>query len=106
MINIEDLAKVEIRVGTIIEINEVEGSEKLLKLKVDFGEVGIRQVLSGIKKFFSTEELLNKQFIFVTNLEPRKMMGMESEAMILATGEAELVLFSPTKKIENGLRLR
>lgn len=106
MINIEDLLKIEIRVGTILDIVPVEGSEKLLKLKVDFGEENSRQVLSGIKKFFTKEELLNKQFAFVTNLEPRKMMGMDSEAMILATGEEALALFSPTKTVLNGSRLR
>lgn len=106
MINIEDLAKVEIKVGTILEIEEVEGSEKLLKLSVDFGEENKRQVLSGIKKFFEKEFLLNKQFAFITNLEPRKMMGMESEAMILATGEESLSLLTPTSEVKNGSQMR
>lgn len=106
MIKIEDLLKVEIRVGTIVEVEIVEASEKLLKLKVDFGELGFRQVLSGIRKFFSKEDLLNKQFAFITNLEPRKMLGLDSEAMILATGEASLALFTPTLKVQNGSRLR
>lgn len=106
MINIEDVSKVEIRTGTILEIDVIEGSEKLLKLKVDFGELGVKQVLSGIRKFFEQDYLLGKQFIFITNLEPRKMLGLESEAMILATGEAELALFTPTKTVPNGSRLR
>lgn len=106
MINIEDLAKVEIKVGTILEIEEVEGSEKLLKLSVDFGEENKRQVLSGIKKFFDKEFLLNKQFAFITNLEPRKMMGMESQAMILATGEEALSLLTPTSPVKNGSQMR
>lgn len=106
MINIEDLAKVEIKVGTVLEVEEVEGSEKLYKIKVDFGEERERQVLSGIKKFFEKDFLLGKQFAFVTNLEPRKMMGMESEAMILATGDESLALLSPTIEVKNGSQMR
>ena len=106
MINIEDLAKVEIKIGKILEVEEVEGSEKLLKLSVDFDEENPRQVLSGIKKFFEKDYLIGKQFAFITNLEPRKIMGMYSEAMILATGEEELSLLSPTIKVKNGSQMR
>lgn len=106
MITIDDLEKVEIKIGRILEVEEVEGSEKLYKLKVDFGEENPRQVLSGIKKYFQKDFLLNKQFTFITNLEPRKMMGMESEAMILATGDEELALLTPTIEVKNGSEMR
>lgn len=106
MINIEDLAKVEIKIGEIKSAEEIEGSYKLYRLLVDFGEEKERQVLSGIKKFFEKDYLIGKQFVFVTNLEPRKMMGLQSEAMILATGEDELALLSPTIKIKNGSQMR
>lgn len=106
MINIEDLAKVEIKIGKILEAEEVEGSEKLLKLLVDFDEENPRQVLSGIKKFFELDFLIGKQFAFITNLEPRKMMGMESQAMILATGEETLALLTPTREVRNGSQMR
>ncbi len=106
MINIEDLAKVEIKLGRILSVEEIEGSEKLYKLSVDFGEEIPRQVLSGIKKYFEKDFLLNKQFAFVTNLEPRKMMGLESQAMILATGEESLALLSPTTEMPNGSQMR
>lgn len=105
-INIEDLMKVEIKVGRILNVEEVEESEKLYKLSVDFGEENPRQVLSGIKKFFKIEDLKDKQFAFITNLAPRKMMGMESEAMILATGEDTLALLSPTIPTKNGSQMR
>lgn len=84
MINIEDFAKVEIRAGKILSAEPVEGSEKLLKLSVDFNEESPRQVLSGIAKYISPEELTGVTCAFVTNLEPRKMMGLESQAMIMA----------------------
>lgn len=123
-ITIDDVAKVEIKVGTIVHAEEVEGSEKLLKLSVDFGaregeggesslgehvsvKKDIRQVLSGIKKFVSREELIGKQFPFVTNLVPRDMMGMKSEAMILGAGSGEtFALFQPTQPVPNGTRLK
>ncbi len=91
MINIDDFAKVEIRAGKILSAEPIEGSDKLLKLSVDFAEERPRQVLSGIKRFFSDPaELVGKTCAFVTNLEPRQMMGMSSEAMIAAaSGEKE-----------------
>ncbi|MDD3940534.1 MAG: hypothetical protein PHQ01_03085 [Candidatus Pacebacteria bacterium] len=106
MINIEDLAKVEIKIGKILEVEEVEGSEKLYKLSVDFGEENPRQVVSGIKKYFEKDFLLNKQFAFVANLEPRKIMGLESQAMILATGEDTLALLTPTTEMPSGSQMR
>ena len=106
MINIEDLAKVEIKIGKILEVEEVEGSEKLYKLFVDFGEENPRQVVSGIKKYFEKDFLLNKQFAFVTNLEPRKIMRLESQAMILATGEDTLALLTPTTEMPSGSQMR
>src|SRR6185369_2681947 len=85
-----DFKKVEITVGEILSAEPIEGSEKLLKLKVGFGELGERQVLSGIAKFFpNPSELVGKRVPFATNLAPRMMMGLESQAMILATGGEE-----------------
>ncbi len=84
-INIETFAKVEIRAGKILEAEPVEASEKLLKLKVDFGEESPRQVLSGIAKYITPTELVGKTVGFVTNLEKREILGATSEAMILAS---------------------
>lgn len=89
-ISIDDFKKVEIRVGEIMSVEPIEGSEKLLKLKVNFGEAGERQVLSGIAAYFTDiQVLVGKKVPFVTNLAPRMMMGLESQAMILATGGGE-----------------
>lgn len=84
MISIDDFKKVEIRAGKILSAEPVEGSEKLLKLSVDFNEENPRQVLSGIAKHISPEELVGTTCVFVTNLEPREIMGLKSEAMIMA----------------------
>lgn len=106
-ISIEDFVKVEIKLGTVINVQEVEGSDKLYQLTVDFGESEPRNVMSGIKKFRKVEDLLGKQFPFVTNLAPRKMMGKYiSEAMILAaSSDADFSLFPSENKLPNGTRL-
>lgn len=87
-ISIDEFAKVEMRVGQIVSAEPIEGSEKLLKLKVNFGAEE-RQVLSGIAKYKTPEELVGRKFAFATNLAPRLMMGLESQAMILAVGGGE-----------------
>lgn len=83
-IKYDDFAKVEFKVGEIKEAIEVEGSEKLLRLQVDFGEENLRTVFSGIKKWYSPADLVGKKTVFVTNICPRKIMGEESDAMIFA----------------------
>lgn len=106
-ITIDDFIKVELAVGTILEVEDIEGSEKLLKLKVDLGEENPRQVLSGIKKWYSKETLEGTQAIFVANLEPRMMMGLESQAMIMATQDGEdVILLRPEKQVPPGSKIR
>jgi methionyl-tRNA synthetase len=87
-IEYDDFKKVHIQVGEIMEVEPVEGSEKLLKLKVKFGEEE-RQILSGIAKHVSPEKLIGMKVPFVTNLKPRMMMGLESNGMILAAIDSE-----------------
>jgi methionyl-tRNA synthetase len=103
-ITIDDFAKVEIRMGTVLS---VEVADKLYKLSVDLGEEKPRQILSGIREYVQPEDLLNKQFPFVTNLAPRKLRGLESQGMILAgSDEGGLALLQPTKVLKNGTKLR
>ncbi len=105
MINYDDFAKVEMQIGTILSCEPVEKSEKLLKLEVDFGTEK-RQILSGIAKYYSPDDLVGKQAAFVTNLESREMMGLESQGMILATGTDEkIVLMQPAEEVPNGSKL-
>lgn len=102
-ITIDDLAKVEIRVGQIKSATPVEGSDKLLILKVDFGNEE-RQIVSGIAKYFTPESLIDKKVPFVTNLEPRKLMGHESNGMIFAAKDSagHFSLLDVSVDIENG----
>lgn len=96
-IKYDEFAKVEFKIGEIKEVVEVEGSEKLLRLQVDLGEEKVRNVFSGIKKWYQPADLIGKKTVFVTNIIPRKIMGEESEAMIFAAedenGENISVLF-------------
>ncbi|NDD53614.1 methionine--tRNA ligase [bacterium] len=82
-ISIDDVAKVQLVVGTITECTSVPNSDKLLCLKVDAGEYGQRQILSGVAKDLKPEELVGRQGVFIANLKPRKMAGMLSEGMML-----------------------
>ena len=84
-ITYDDFAKVEFRVGEIIEAKNVEKSEKLIRLIVNFGEeLGQKIVYSGIRQWYSPADLLNKKTIFIINMIPKKIMGEDSEAMIFA----------------------
>jgi methionyl-tRNA synthetase len=90
LIGIEDFMKVDLRVGKIIMAERVEKSEKLIKLKVDLG-TETRQVVAGIGKSYSPEELMGKSIVIVANLKPAKLMGIESRGMLLAASSGDLL---------------
>lgn len=106
-ITFDDFAKVKLRCGLITAAEKMEKSDKLLKLEVDLGSEK-RTILSGIALHFSPEEVLNKMVTVVTNLKPRKMMGIMSEGMILMTEneEGKLVFVSPVANVEPGAEIR
>ncbi len=83
-ISIEDFAKVEMRVGLVLEAEPVKGANKLLKLKVDIGEPEPRSLVAGIAEAYTPEQLIGRKVVIVTNLEPRKLRGVESNGMIVA----------------------
>ena len=99
----DDFAKMDIRIGEIVAAEKMEKSKKLLKLQVNDGFV-TRTILSGIAEHFAPEDLIGKQVTFLANLAPRKMMGIESEGMILMAEDADgsLALVQPNKQIWNG----
>ena len=102
-IEFDDFTKVDIRIGKVIEAENIPKSDKLLKLKVDTG-LDQRTILSGISKYYSTEEILNKKVMVLINLKPRKMMGYESQGMLLLAddGDGNLSLMQPDSDISNG----
>ncbi len=89
-IGIEDFMKVDLRVGRIVAAERVEKSEKLIKLKVDIG-TETRQVVAGIGKSYAPEELMGKSIVIVANLKPAKLMGIESQGMLLAGSSGDLL---------------
>jgi methionyl-tRNA synthetase len=102
MISFKEFKKMEMKVGTITDVEDMPDSQKLIKMKVDLGGE-VRQVLAGLKNIIDPEEIKGEQYVFVTNLEPAKMMGQLSEAMILAAVEGEkVVLVKPEKEVSNG----
>ena len=102
-IEFDDFTKVDIRVGTVIEAENVPKSDKLLKLKVDTG-LDKRTILSGISKYYTPEKILNKKVMVLINLKPRKMMGFESQGMLLLAddGDGNLSLMQPDSNISDG----
>ncbi|QEE15060.2 methionine--tRNA ligase subunit beta [Promethearchaeum syntrophicum] len=83
-ISYEDFNTLDIRVGTILKVEEVPKSRNLLKMQVDIGEENPRQIVSGIKNWYSIEDLKGSKIIVLANLKPRKIMGIESKGMLLA----------------------
>tara|TARA_B100000686_G_scaffold350812_2_gene447804 strand:+ start:2651 stop:2977 length:327 start_codon:yes stop_codon:yes gene_type:complete len=97
IINFDDFSKLNLRVGKIISAEEVEGSNKLIKMKVDIGDEE-RQIVAGISKYYSLDELTNKTVIVLINLEPRKIFGIESQGMLLASIDGDEVSLLQTDK--------
>jgi methionine--tRNA ligase beta chain len=108
IIKIEDLQKLDLRIGKIVTVEKVEGSEKLLKLEVDFGsEIGQRQIISGIAKSYELEFLVGKQALFIVNLESREIMGFESNGMILCGTLDNLpIILQPEKEVLPGTKIK
>lgn len=107
MISFDDFAKLELKVGTILSAEEVEGSEKLIKFQIDLGEESPRQILAGIKQWYQPEDLVGKQVVVVVNLEPKKMMGLESNGMLLiADAKDKLVFLMVPEEVSPGTQIR
>ena len=110
IIDFLDWSKLDLRVGEIKKVEDIEGADKLYKFTLDVGEeIGERIVCAGLKKYYSKEDLKGKKVIVFVNLAPRKMRGIESQGMILAAcseDESEVVLISPEGDIEVGSRVR
>jgi len=107
-INFEDFTKIDFRVGKVVKAENIEGAETLMRLKVDFGSLGERTILSGIKKWYQPKDLKGKNYIFVYNLEPKKMMGEDSQGMIMAAEDESgenCVLLVPDDDIAPGTRV-
>jgi methionine--tRNA ligase beta chain len=106
MISFDDFNKLDIRIGTILKAEKVEGTDKLLKLKVDLGDEQ-RTLVAGIAETHTPEDIIGKQIPILTNLEPKKLRGIESNGMILAVDiDGKATLLHPDKKVINGSKVR
>lgn len=102
-VTIDDFGKLDIRVGTVTAADKMEKSNKLLKLTVNSG-LDTRTILSGIAQYYSPEEMVGRQVVFIANLAPRKMMGLESQGMILTASDADgkVKLLQPAGTVDPG----
>jgi len=104
-ISFSEWQKLDIRVGKILEVRDIEGADKLYKLEVDTGEK--RTLVAGIKQHYDKKELKGKKCIVLCNLEPKTMKGVESEGMILAADEdGKPILISPEKDVAFGSKIK
>lgn len=109
----EEFKKLDIRIGTIKEIEPVPETDKLLCCQVDFGEVDengekkLRQIISGIHEYYTDfEKLIGKQVLYIINLEPRKIKGYESNGMLMAVGDDKPIFLIPDEEVNSGSRVR
>ena len=103
IITIDQFFETSLKIGTIIEASILEGSDRLLKLKVDLGESEPRQIVAGIREYYTPEELLNTQVCVVANLKPATIKGLLSQGMLLAAKDKEgLCLVRPERPRQSG----
>ncbi|MFH1093775.1 MAG: hypothetical protein V1739_06455 [Candidatus Omnitrophota bacterium] len=103
MISFEDFKKMELRIATVKDVQDHPDADRLYVLRVEISEGETKQVVAGIKKYYSKEELLEKQVVIVNNLEPALLRGVESQGMLLAgSDENGLALITPEKKLISG----
>ncbi len=108
-IDIDLFARIKLRTATIEAVEAVPKSKKLYRIQLDVGELGKRQIVSGIAQHYTPEELIGQQIVIVANLKPAKLMGVESHGMLLAAsteGDGLLSLLTPSRPIPAGCRVR
>lgn len=107
IISLEEFQKVDLRVGTIVSADDLEESNKLIKLLVDIG-VERRQIVAGIKKRYRIEDLVGKQIVIIANLEPKNLAGYESQGMLLAATNEEgfPIILMPESAVQDGAGIK
>jgi methionine--tRNA ligase beta chain len=102
----DDFLKLDMRIGKILEATQITGSRNLIKMLIDFGEEK-RQAVAGLLQWYKPEDLIGKKCAFILNLQKRKMMGVESECMILAAddGKGSVVVLQTEKDVGEGSKI-
>ncbi len=106
LISFSEFQRLDLRIGKVLEAEKIAESHSLIKMKVDLGEKEPRTILAGIAEWYQPEDLINKNFIFVTNLEPKKMMGEESQGMILCAEVENKAVLVPAPDLPPGAIIR
>ena len=103
-----DFDKLDFRVGEVKEASLLEGSKKLIVMKIDLGEdYGTVEILSGLAELYKPEDLIGNKYIVLANLEPKKLMGRDSNGMIMVVDDPEKFALIPLdKKLKNGIVIR
>jgi methionine--tRNA ligase beta chain len=106
-ISFNEFQELDLKVGKVLVAEEVAGSRNLIRMDVDFGSEK-RQVVAGLKQYYSAQNLVGNKYMFILNLERKKFMGLESQAMIFAAddGKGNIVLMKPEKDVEVGSKIR
>jgi methionyl-tRNA synthetase len=105
-ITFEEFKRMDARVGTITQVDRVPRTEKLFKILVDLGSLGIRQTISSLVGYYEPNELVGKRIIFLSNLKPTKFAGEVSQGMLLAAEqEQKIALLTTDREIPNGSRI-
>ncbi|MEM0025308.1 MAG: methionine--tRNA ligase subunit beta [Zestosphaera sp.] len=107
-VDFSDFQKLDLRVGLVESAEKIPGSKKLIRLIVNLGEKGKRQLIAGLAEWYKPEDLVGKYIIVVSNLKPKKMMGFESQGMLLAAGcgEKEVpVILTVEKPVNPGTKI-
>src|SRR3984957_4815372 len=106
-IQYEDFAKLELRIGTVVAAEMVPETTKLIKCTIDFGELGMRTIVSGIAQWKKPEELVGKQLPYIVNLAPKMLRGVESQGMLLAASDdSGVALLRPEREVPHGSKLK
>ena len=106
-ISYDDFAKLDIRIGTVVAVEPVPETDKLLKCTIDLGEMGIRTIVSGIAQWKKPEELVGCQLPYIVNLAPKMLRGVESQGMLLAASDENgVALLNPERALSPGTKLR
>ena len=105
-ITFDEFKKLDIRVGTVVVVEHVKRTERLYKIQVDLGELGVRQTVSSLVGYYTPDELKGKKIIYLVNLKPARFSGELSEGMLLAAEKGEkLALLCVDREMENGARV-
>lgn len=105
-ISYEKFQELDIRTAKVLAAEPIEGADRLLRVTLDAGELGEKTVAAGIKQWYSPEDLIGKTVVYLANLEPRMLRGVESQGMLLAADDDQPVLLQPAGEVKPGTQVR